>query len=71
MKVITFEQLFNYPNSDDWLYEEVSARLLVASITFKSKTGKFIKVKEIHFINLLILKQKTQIKLKILEIFFF
>ena len=46
MKVITFEQLFNYPNSDDWLYEEVSARLLVASITFKSKTGKFIKVKK-------------------------
>ena len=49
MKVISFEQLFHYPNSDQWLYEEVSARLLLTSITFKSKTGKFIKVSEIYF----------------------
>ena len=49
MKVITFEQLLHYPNSDQWLYDEVSARLLLTSITFKSKTGKFIKVSEIYF----------------------
>ena len=53
MKVITFEELFNYPNSENWLYEEVSARLLVASITFKAKSGKFIKVSEIYFKSLL------------------
>ena len=53
MKVITFEELFNYPNSENWLYEEVSARLSVASITFKAKSGKFIKVSEIYFISLL------------------
>ena len=53
MKVITFEDLFNYPNSENWLYEEVSARLLVASITFKAKSGKFIKVSGIYFISLL------------------
>ena len=52
MKVITFEQLFHYPNSDQWLYEEVSARLLLTTITFKSKTGKFIKVSEIYFLFL-------------------
>ena len=54
MKVITFEDLFNYPNSENWLYEEVSTRLLVASITFKAKSGKFIKVSEIYFITLLV-----------------
>ena len=53
MKVITFEELFNYSNSENWLYEEVSARLLVASITFKAKSGKFIKVSKIYFISLL------------------
>ena len=53
MKVITFEELFNYTNSENWLYEEVSARLLVASITFKAKSGKFIKVSKIYFISLL------------------
>ena len=53
MKVITFEELFNCPNSENWLYEEVFARLLVASITFKAKSGKFIKVSEIYFISLL------------------
>ena len=53
MKVITFEDLFNYPNSENWLYEEVFARLLVASITFKAKCGKFIKVSKIYFISLL------------------
>ena len=53
MKVITFKELFNYPNSENWLYEEVSARLFVASITFKAKSGKFIKVSEIYFISLL------------------
>ena len=40
MKVITFEELFNYPDLENWLYEEVSARLLVASITFKAKKWK-------------------------------
>ena len=53
MKAITFEDLFNYPNLENWLYEEVFARLLVASITFKAKVGKFIKVSEIYFITLL------------------
>ena len=53
MKVTTFEELFNYPNLENWLYEEVSARLLVATITFKTKSGKFIKVSEIYFISLL------------------
>ena len=53
MKVITFEELFNYPNLEIWLYEEISARLLVASITFKAKSTKFIKVSEIYFISLL------------------
>ena len=51
MKVITFKELFSYPNLENWLYEEVSTRLLVASITFKAKSGKFIKVSEIHFIS--------------------
>ena len=50
MKVITFEQLFHYPNSDQWLYEEVSAKLLLTTITFKSKNGKFIKLVKYIFI---------------------
>ena len=48
MKVITFEELYNYPNSDQWLHEEVSGKLLLTTITFKSKTSKFIKVTEAY-----------------------
>ena len=46
-------RVIQYPNSENWLYEEVSTRLLVASITFKAKSGKFNKVSEIYFISLL------------------
>ena len=37
MKVITFEQLFHYPNSDQWLYEEV---IIVDHYYFQVKNWK-------------------------------
>ena len=44
MKTIQLNEVVKYVNSDKWLAQEVSGRLLMTSITFVSFDKEFIKV---------------------------
>ena len=44
MKTVQLSDVAQYENSDKWLAQEVSGRLLMTSITFVSFDKKFIKV---------------------------
>ena len=44
MKTVQLSEVVKYVNSDKWLAQEVSGRLLMTSITFVSFDKEFIKV---------------------------
>ena len=44
MKTVQLNEVVKYVNSDKWLAQEVSGRLLMTSITFMSFDKEFIKV---------------------------
>ena len=44
MKTVQLNEVVKYVNSDEWLAQEVSSRLLMTSITFVSFDKEFIKV---------------------------
>ena len=44
MKCVQLKDVVGYKNSEKWLYEEVSARLLMTSIKFITYGKPFIKV---------------------------
>ena len=44
MKTVQLSEVVKYVNSDKWLAQEVSSRLLMTSITFMSFDKEFIKV---------------------------
>ena len=44
MKTVQLSEVVKYVNSDKWLAQEVSGRLLMTSITFMSFDKEFIKV---------------------------
>ena len=44
MKTVRLQDVAQYKNSDKWISEEVSGRLLLSSITFVSFNKEFIKV---------------------------
>ena len=44
MKCVELNKVFEYKDSEKWLSEEVSGRLLMASVTFVSFEKQFIKV---------------------------
>ena len=44
MKCVQLKEVVGYKDSEKWLYEEVSARLLMTSIKFISYGKQFIKV---------------------------
>ena len=46
MKTVQLSDVVKYENSDKWLAQEVSGRLLITSITFLSFDKEFIKVSE-------------------------
>ena len=45
MKCVQLKDVFQYKDSDEWLAEEVSGRLLMKSMSFYSFKKEFIKVK--------------------------
>ena len=51
MKCVELKQVFEYKDSDKWLYEEVYGQILMASITFISYQKQFMKV-TIFIINI-------------------
>ena len=46
MKTVQLSDVAKYEDSDTWLAQEVSGRLLITSITFVSFDKEFIKVSE-------------------------
>ena len=44
MKCVLLRNVVAYKDSNDWLYEEVSGRLLITSIKFVTYGKDFIKV---------------------------
>ena len=44
MKVVSLEEVSEYSNSDKWLSEEVTGKLLISSMTFTANNKKYIKV---------------------------
>ena len=44
MKCVLLKNIAEYKNSDSWLYEEFSGRLLMTSIKFVTYGKEFIKV---------------------------
>ena len=44
MKCVQLEDVFQYKDSDQWLFEEVSGKLLMTSMSFFSFNKEFIKV---------------------------
>ena len=44
MKTVQLREVIEYPDSDKWINEEVSAKLLMVSQTFISFGKEFIKV---------------------------
>ena len=61
MKCIELKKVFEYKDSEKWLSEEVSGKLLMASVTFVSFQKQFIKV---HFINIIIRRSYFLLKCK-------
>ena len=45
MKCVQLKDVFQYKDSDQWLAEEVSGRLLMTLMSFYSFNKEFIKVK--------------------------
>ena len=64
MKTVQLNEVVKYVNSDKWLAQEVSGRLLMTLITFVSFDKEFIKVfkeKEMG-INMIFTVEKTKKK---------
>ena len=53
MKCVQLKDVFQYKDSDKWLAEEVSGRLLMTSMSFYSFNKEFIKVKYTETITLI------------------
>ena len=53
MKCVQLKDVFQYKDSDQWLAEEVSGRLLMTLMSFYSFNKEFIKVKYIKTITLI------------------
>ena len=67
MKTVQLNEVVKYVNSDKWLAQEVSSRLLMTSITFVSFDKEFIKVfkvKKKKGINMIFTVEKTKKKKK-------
>ena len=68
MKTVQLNEVVKYVNSDKWLAQEVSGRLLMTSITFVSFDKEFIKVfkvkKKKMGINMIFTVEKTKKKKK-------
>ena len=67
MKTVQLSEVVKYVNSDKWLVQEVSGRLLMTSITFMSFDKEFIKVfkvkKKKMGINMIFTVENTKKKL--------
>ena len=68
MKTVQLNEIVKYVNSDKWLAQEVSGRLLMTSITFISFDKEFVKVfkvkKKKMGINMIFTVEKTKKKKK-------
>ena len=53
MKCVQLKDVFQYKDSDQWLAEEVSGRLLMTLMSFYSFNKEFIKVKYTQTITLI------------------
>ena len=53
MKCVQLKDVLQYKDSDQWLAEEVSGRLLMTWMSFYSFNKEFIKVKYIKTITLI------------------
>ena len=42
--MVSLEEVSKYPNSDKWLSEEVTGKLLISLMTFAANNKKYIKV---------------------------
>ena len=66
MKTVQLDEVVKYVNSDKWLAQEVSGRLLITLITFMSFDEEFIKVFKVKKtkmgINMIFRVEKTKKK---------
>ena len=60
MKTVQLSDVVQYENSDKWLAQEVSGRLLMTSITFVSFDKEFIKVSKMKKTRLAQMSHKQQ-----------
>ena len=72
MKTVQLNEVVKYVNSDKWLAQEVSGRLLMTSITFISFDKEFIKVfkvkKKKMGINMIFTVEKTKKKIILINL---
>ena len=60
MKCVTLKNVVAYKDSNDWLYEEVSGRLLITSIKFVTYGKDFIKVMLFSLLISILSKQRER-----------